>query len=95
MEMIDQEVLHGHAELAQYVRRFRGTFRDFRFEVRRLVDINDSVLALVREAGRGKGSGIEIERRHGLVYTLRAGKIVRITQYPTDAKALEATGLRE
>jgi ketosteroid isomerase-like protein len=95
MEMIDQAVLHGHAELARYVRRFRGTFRDFRFEIRRLVDTNDSVLALVREAGRGKGSGIEIERCHGLVYTLRSGKIVRITQYPTDAKALEAAGLGE
>jgi ketosteroid isomerase-like protein len=72
--MIDEEVLHGQAELAQYVRRFRGAFRDWRFEIRRLVEINDSVLALVREAGRGKGSGIETERRFGLVYTLRAGK---------------------
>jgi hypothetical protein len=64
------------AEISRYLPRLS-------LRIRCLVDINVSVLALVLEAGRGKGSGIEIERRHGLVYTLRAGKIVRITHRRT------------
>jgi ketosteroid isomerase-like protein len=95
MDTVDEDTFHGHAALAQMVRTWRGTFRDFRFEIRRLVDVDDVVVGLVREAGRGKASGIATERLNALVYTLSAGKIVRLVQYPRDTEALEAAGLRE
>jgi ketosteroid isomerase-like protein len=95
MEAIDESTIHGHAELVQHTRRYQGTFADFRFEARRLVDADDRVVGLIREAGRGKGSGIPAERLYALVYTLRAGQIVHIAFYPEDAEALEAAGLRE
>jgi ketosteroid isomerase-like protein len=44
---------------------------------------------------KGKGSGIELSRRDGLVCTLRAGKIEKGTYYNDPQQALEAVGLSE
>jgi hypothetical protein len=37
---------------------------------------------------------VSLERRDGLVYTIRDGKTVRIDYYNSRAEALEAVGLR-
>jgi ketosteroid isomerase-like protein len=55
----------------------------------------DKVVALMRETGQGKGGGVELTNRWGVVRTIRGGKIVHTTVYPTPDQALEAVGLRE
>jgi ketosteroid isomerase-like protein len=55
----------------------------------------DKVVALMRETGQGKGGGVELTNRWGVVMTIRGGKIVHTTVYPTPDQALEAVGLRE
>ena len=59
------------------------------------MDADDRVVGLIRDAGRGKASGIASERLFALVYALRSGRIVRMTGYMEDAEALEAAGLSE
>jgi ketosteroid isomerase-like protein len=49
----------------------------------------------VREYGRGKGSGLALERRTFGVWTIRDGKVVGIRFYTTMAEALGAVGLSE
>jgi ketosteroid isomerase-like protein len=53
------------------------------------------VLVIARHRGRGRGSGAEVETLFYEVYTLRAGKIVRVDEFTKRAEALEAAGLRE
>jgi ketosteroid isomerase-like protein len=60
-----------------------------------MIDAGDTVVVLMHQRGRGKGSGIEVEGRHGQTWTLKDGKIVRHAQYRDLDQALEATGLRE
>jgi ketosteroid isomerase-like protein len=45
--------------------------------------------------GRGSGSGVEVENRHGSVWTIRDGKAVRFEWFSEPDEALEAAGLRE
>jgi len=45
-----------------------------------------------RTTGR---DGIEVEARVTWTYTLREGKVVRVTYFPTREQALEAAGLSE
>ena len=45
------------------------------------------------EHGRGKGSGVELDRDTFGLWTMREGKTVDIRFYPTSAEALEAMGL--
>ena len=44
---------------------------------------------------RGRGSGIDMESRGAMLWTLREGKIARAKMFQTKAEALEAVGLHE
>jgi ketosteroid isomerase-like protein len=44
---------------------------------------------------RGKGSGIDMEARGAMLWTVREGKIVGAKMFQTKAEALEAVGLSE
>jgi ketosteroid isomerase-like protein len=86
----------GHEAIAEFLRRFAGTFEDYRWEVERLIDLGSgAVLAVLRETGRGKGSGVPVDRPLATLYTVIDGRIARITTFRTEQEALEAAGLRE
>jgi ketosteroid isomerase-like protein len=44
---------------------------------------------------RGKGSGIDMEARGAMLWTVHDGKIVRVKMFQTKDAALEAAGLSE
>jgi ketosteroid isomerase-like protein len=60
-----------------------------------LIDAGDEVVVIGREVGRGKGSGITLDQRVGLIHTLRDGLIKRTKVFRDPADALEAAGLSE
>jgi ketosteroid isomerase-like protein len=68
-------------------------FEDFRMEVERLIDMGDRVVVIATMRGRGAGSGIEVENRHGSVWTVRDGKAVRFQWFQEPEEALEVAGL--
>ena len=63
-----------------------------RMELQRVIDAGDRVIALVHEYRIGKGSGAAVEADIALVYGFKAGKVVRIEPYMSQAEALEAAG---
>jgi ketosteroid isomerase-like protein len=72
-----------------------ATIRDFRMDVERFIDAGPRVVVIATMRGRGSASGIEIKRRHGSVWTIRAGKAVRFEWFYEPEDALEAVGLSE
>jgi ketosteroid isomerase-like protein len=88
-------VYHGHEGVRESFRIWLGTWEDYRQERVEIIDAGDQVVVVVREQGRGKGSGLEVVREGYAVWTLRNGKAVRIRFYPSKATALEAAGLSE
>jgi ketosteroid isomerase-like protein len=71
-------------------------WEDFQIELEELVDCGDQVVAGVRISGRGRGSGVETEMQLFAIWTLRDGKVSRMTGgYRERAEALEAAGLSE
>jgi ketosteroid isomerase-like protein len=90
---IDSAV-YGHEALTEFFRRYAGTFEDYGWEIERLTDLGSgAVLAVSRETGRGKGSGVQVERSLATLYTVIDGKIVRVTTFHTERDALDALGL--
>jgi len=78
------------------MRRWVGTFEEYRYEVERLTDLGSgAVLAVVIETGRGKGSGAPVNRSYAHLYTVIDGRIARMTMFRTEQEALEAAGLPE
>jgi uncharacterized protein len=88
--------MHGRVAVRRYVQDWLDTFDDSSVVVEELRDVGDDrVLAIQRAKARAKLSGVEIDLRYAVVYTLRAGKVVRAREYLSVDDALEAVGLSE
>lgn len=74
-------------------RRYWGTWGDYRVEARELLDAGPSVVVILHESGRGKGSGAPFDRPHPQLWTFRSGRVIRWDSFQSRAEALEAAGL--
>jgi ketosteroid isomerase-like protein len=93
---LNPRVYHGFEGLLQLMGDWTSTWDDYEFEVVELVEAGtDRVVGILRERGRMKASDSWVEHVRGIVWTIRAGKILRYEEYPTKQEALEAAGLRE
>ena len=66
----------------------------FRFEIERIEDLGETVIALATIRARGKGSGVGVARKWAHVVTYRSGD-QQTRNYASWDEALEAVGLRE
>ena len=90
------ETLRGRQAVRQFLTRdLSEGFDQFRAEPLSVEGFGDYVLVIVRYAGRGESSGIEMDQKFATLYELRDGKTVSMRDYPTRADALEAAGLSE
>ena len=85
----------GHKGVRNALATWVGTWDDYHFELRELIDAGDQVLASGWQRGRGKGSGVEVSEEIISVWTLGAGKVVRQRMFRDRSQALEAAGLSE
>ena len=89
----DAGVYRGHEGFREWLSNWDESWEEWRPE-----DIEfrpggaDTVIALFKMITKGKGSGIEVERRDAIVYRLRGAKIVRTEYFNDQGKALEAAG---
>jgi ketosteroid isomerase-like protein len=85
----------GLAGMAEGYRDWLRAWKDFRAEPEQyLVLDSERVLVLVRNSGRGRTSGMELESRSvANLFHLRGGKVTRIIVYLDRAQALADLGL--
>jgi ketosteroid isomerase-like protein len=90
-------VYHGHDGVRTYWRRWLQAWADMEFEVQDVLDAGDEVVALIRNQRQwGRHSGIPVDMPpYGLVFTVRAGRVVRWRNFSNQASPLEAVGLGE
>jgi ketosteroid isomerase-like protein len=82
----------GHEGVDQALSHWVGAWDDYNVEVDEFIDFGDHVLANTRHRGRGKSSGVNVERRIFQLLTVRDGKITRMRVYYDEAEALDAAG---
>jgi uncharacterized protein len=86
----------GHKGLVEYMAAVYEAFEDYRPEVEEFLEVDDKVVTLAIEHGRGRGSGADVQAaRTAHVWTLRDGKAVRLDLYLDRDRALEAVGLKQ
>jgi ketosteroid isomerase-like protein len=88
-------VYRGHDDLRRYFAELDEVWSRYEMRVLRLVPAGRQVAALCHLYAVGRESDLQVEENSAIVFTLEAGKIVRIDAYPTHAEALDAVGLRE
>ena len=92
----DHGPIHGKAEMRVYMQDWIDTFDQFKVEPLEVIDAGgEQVVAVLRNSGRAKLSGVETDQTFAVVNTIRDGKIVRGREYWTKEQALEAAGLSE
>ena len=92
----DGAVHVGHRALVDVARTWRGTWDRYDIEAEEVLNAGgDRVTVVLRESGEGKGGGVELTNRWGIVVTVRDGKIVHTMVYRTPEQALAAVGLRK
>lgn len=89
------QTARGPGEVREFLRGWSEAFDEFGFQAEEAIDAGDSVVALLRQWGRGKETGAEVESRTWQLFTFRDGKVVHCRGYETKAEALEAAGLHE
>jgi ketosteroid isomerase-like protein len=88
-------VFHGHDGLRTWFRAWYSAWENTQNELERLIDAGDHVISVHVQRGRGRASGIAIDVEQYAVWTIRAGRVIRVVWFLTREEALEAAGVRE
>jgi ketosteroid isomerase-like protein len=86
----------GISGLQRMIADMDETWEEIHTEPYEYIDAGDRVVVIGQLVGRGKGSGVEVERPTAHVWTVRNGRVVRwVLNYTNRSEALEAAGLEE
>ena len=93
---MDATPYRGHEGIRRYRKETAETWTELRLDIERILEGKDDdvVVAVGLLRGEGRGSGILVEQRVGMVFELRGRKIRYCRAHPDPKDALEAAGLR-
>ncbi|MCD6022796.1 MAG: hypothetical protein K0R20_2506 [Actinomycetia bacterium] len=94
-EFVEFGVYVGEDRIRDYTLRFMGQYERLFIEATDFRAAGDTVVVSVVQHGRGRTSGIEMQAPYYILFTFRAGMIVRMESFIEEARALEAAGLSE
>jgi ketosteroid isomerase-like protein len=89
----DASPYHGHQGVLQAFNEWLESFEEFHFEPLEFIDAGDEVVVPNAQRGTGKGSGAQVEMTTAWVIAVRDGRLARLREYSTKARALEAAGV--
>jgi ketosteroid isomerase-like protein len=94
----DGRCYKGREEFVRYFHEQWDAWAGFRIEPLNIAAVSgERFIVEVRMTATGRSTGIEVDQRMGLIYTLREqdGKVARVQMFPSRDAALEAAGLSE
>jgi uncharacterized protein len=78
----------GREGFERFIRGWIESFDGFRIEPEQVVERGDRLIAVVRQSGRGRASGVEVEARLAHVWTVEDGRAIRWEAIPDADQAL-------
>lgn len=94
-EAVDPGTRTGVSAFGDAAATVDAAFEDAQVQFERFIDAGDEVVVIGTLRGRGRGSGIAVERRQGYVWTIQDGKATRFRWFNDPSDALEAAGVQE
>ena len=85
----------GRDDLSRIIGEWVASWDDWREEIEEIRDLGSQVCVVAVQRGRGKGSGIEVETRYGVLYGFTGNTISRVTGYASPQDALDAARLSD
>jgi ketosteroid isomerase-like protein len=91
----ERQTYEGIEGTRKFMRDWLEAWDEWSLDVVELHDAgDDKVVAIMRQRGRSKTTGLTVDMTFGQVWTVRDGKEARMEMYADPAEALEAVGLR-
>jgi ketosteroid isomerase-like protein len=75
------EAYRGHEALLERLDEGDNAFDDFTVELLEVEELAEHVVASMRQRGRGKASGTEVDHRFTHVWTVRDGRAIRLQSF--------------
>ena len=91
----EQQVYQGVEAAERFMQEWTSAWVDWELQIDELLDAGDKVVALVRQRGRSKLTGISVEVSLAKIWTLLDGKNSRMDMYSDVGDALAAVGLEK
>jgi len=93
---VEKQVFRGLGEVTAFLQAWADSWQDWHFDLDEVRDVGeDQVFAAIHEWGIGAGTGANVDQRRYFVFTLRAGRAVRVRMFSDRGEALKAVGLEE
>ncbi len=92
---VEEAAAQGQDAIRANVERWETDWEDYEATPEEYIDAGAQVLVTIHWSGRGRGSGLQVDIRTYLVFTLCDGKLIRMDEFTERSEALEAAGLSE
>ncbi|MQA92546.1 MAG: hypothetical protein GEU90_20380 [Gemmatimonas sp.] len=91
--VFNPEVYLGHDGIRSFVEEVREVWETFSWEPTELQEVGDVVLSLVHSVGRGRESGLEIERDSAMLWRIPEQTLVALTFFRDPSAARKTAGV--
>jgi len=82
-------VYEGHGGIRRFHAEVRDVWESYVWEPEELIDAGSDVVALLRASGRGRGSGVEVERETAMIWSVREGRATALRFFRDRDEALK------
>jgi ketosteroid isomerase-like protein len=89
----EQQLYEGIEGTRKFIRDWSEAWDDWELEVEALHDAGERIVAVLRQHGRSKATGLTVGMHFAQVWIIREGKQARMEMYADPAEALAAVGL--
>jgi ketosteroid isomerase-like protein len=86
-------VYSGHGGIRRFIDEVRDVWETFTWDPTEFEEAGDVVLSLVHSVGRGRESGLEIDRDSAMVWTIPEDRLLAMTFYRDPSAARKAAGI--
>lgn len=80
----------GRESFERFLRGWLESFEEFRVDPEQIVERDDRLIAVVRQTGKGRSSGAQVDARLAHVWTVEGDKAVRWEAFGDPEEALRA-----
>ena len=88
----ESQVLRGPAAVLAYIGEIQEPWEEFNVEVEQVIEAGDAVVVFMRETGRGRHGGPEVQSDTAMIFKARQERVVEVTGYLDRDEALRAAG---
>lgn len=91
----DASAIRGREELLAFLRRYAGTWQDYRIELEEIRDVGEHRVLVLFSESSSKGSGVETRVRPTGIWTVSDGRATSFKAYADRTEALKSVGLSD